>query len=668
MLRRRPDCDATIAVGKTSAFNAAKRLEAFLVSCRAPAPVIVLFAVSSRPGAVMRKRCVILFIALLGIAGQGVTLDPNFQETPYATVGSQVTGIAWAPDGSNRLFVTRKMGEIQIVKNGVLLPQPFATVSPVYSSGECGLIGICFDPNFIVNGHVYVFATVSSSEEQIIRYTAVADVGTNKTVLISDLPTGGSIHNGGAIGVGPDGKLYWGVGDNGIGLGVDDDLISIAAKIGRANLDGSIPADNPFVDGPDGANDYIWARGFRNPYTITFHPDSGAMWVNDVGTAYEQIFLVNAGDHAGWNNYENTQPSGFITPKIKYRTNGTDTRNITPDTGAARTNNVATFTTTVTHGFRQGEKITIAGVSDSSFNNPVFVTSVPSPTMFTAAQPGPDTISGGGTATTLNQGRAVLGGCFFDSTAVPAAYRGNFFYGDYGSGRVMRATLNASNEVTSVDYFGTNITNYIDNAVGPDGALYYARHNGAIFRLAYTNLLGPELIVTPTVVRMMEGGAAAITICLATMPDTDVEVTASRTSGVSNVLVSSGATLTFTPTNWFSPQVVQLAAMADIDSTNDTAGLTVSASGLAPQTITVHVVDLPAGPFSLWPVIYSEAQTFQLQLNGQPGLTYVLEETTNLATSWMPLDTNTLIGASTNLTDPASTNFPLRFYRARLLQ
>ena len=621
----------------------------------------------------MHARLMTFLAVALGTAlhARAATLDSNFQETVFVTAGSQVTGIAWAPDGSNRLFVSRKTGEIQIVKNGVVLPTLFASVSPVYLNSECGLIGLCFDPNFIENGSIYVFATVSSSEQQIIRYTAVGDVGTNKTILIPGLPTAGQNHDGGAIGVGPDGKLYWAIGDLGNGTGVDADLALLAAKVGRANLDGSVPGDNPFVDGPGGNNDYIWARGFRNPYTFTFQPDTGELWVNCVGTSYEQIFLVNAGDHAGWNDYENNQPAGFITPKIKYRTNNTDTRNVAVGTGAVRNNNIVTITTTSTHGFRQGEKITIAGVSDASFNGDVFVTTTPSPTTFTAVQAGPDATSGGGTATTLFQGGAVLGGCFYDSTAVPSAYRGNFFYGDFNSDRIMRAILNSSNDVTSVDYFGTGINSYIDAAVGPDGALYYAGFGGTVYRLAYTNVVAQDIVVTPTVVRMFEGGTAAFSVRLATAPVGDVDVTVARTSGDSDIIVSAGATLTFTAGNWSVPQTVLLQAQADADSVNDLAGLTISSSGLASQLVTVHAVDLPPEPFSVGPVTFAPGpgvQPAQVQLNGQPGLTYVLEGATNVVEVWSPLNTNTLTGSSTNIVDAESTNLLMRFYRARIFE
>src|SRR6185436_19492823 len=119
--------------------------------------------------------------------GQGALLDSNFKETPFANLnlGPELTGMAWAPDGSGRLFVTTKTGPVLIVKNGVVLPTPFVTVSPVFTDVECGVIGICFDQNYAVNKYVYLFVTVTNSEQQIIRYTVVGDAAADKTVLVS---------------------------------------------------------------------------------------------------------------------------------------------------------------------------------------------------------------------------------------------------------------------------------------------------------------------------------------------------------------------------------------------------------------------------------------------------------------------------------------------------
>ena len=230
-----------------------------------------------------------------------------------------MTGIDWAPDGSGRLFVIRKGGfggmqtaEVRIVQNGTVLATPFATET-VYTDSECGLIGMCFDPDFLNNHYVYFFITVSSSEQRIVRYTDTNNIGTNRTVLVTGLPTVGANHDGGAIGIGNDGKLYWAIGDNGVGAGANADLTSLASKIGRATRIGTVPADNPFIDGAGPNNDYIWARGFRNPFTFTFQRSTGQLWSDTVGTNWEQVFLPFSGSHSGWNTYENNQPTGFLT-------------------------------------------------------------------------------------------------------------------------------------------------------------------------------------------------------------------------------------------------------------------------------------------------------------------------------------------------------------------
>ena len=528
------------------------------------------------------------------VAGEPWTETNWFESTSIP----QITGLAWAPDGSGRLFVTLKFGQVWVVNFGpppTLSAAPFATISPITTTSECGLLGLAFDPDFMNNGFVYFFVTVSSSEQQIIRYTDSGGVGIGKTTIVSGLPTTGSVHDGGAVVVGRDGNLYWGVGDNGAGLGVDLDLTLLNAKIGRATRDGSVPADNPFNDGAGPNNDRVFARGFRNPFTATFQPSTGTLWVDVAGDSYEQIFAVQAGEHAGYNDFENNQPAPgppnfYITPKIKYLTNGMESRTIVAGTGASRSGNVATFTTTATHLFRQGEKITIAGVADVSFNGAVFVASTPTATTFTAAQAGPNATSGGGTAETQNQGGAVTGGTFFDSTGAPAAYRGNFFYNDYNSGRMMRAVVGPGTTVQSVDYFATGDTHAIDVSVGPDGALYYAGHVTPIWRAAY-NHAAQEIIVSPGHVWLDEGGRSAVMVRLAIAPASNVTVNTARTSGSSSFAVLSGASLTFTPSNFAAPQTVTVRA--DVTSGTDAATFSVSSPGLTTQFVEVSSMNAP---------------------------------------------------------------------------
>lgn len=305
----------------------------------------------------MRTHPLAALLLLLLSPPAWATVPAGFTETNYSSSSlTPATGMAWAPDGSGRLFVTLKNGAVRTVamKDGALETQPgnstlvtrlFATEPAVHTNSECGLIGIAFDPNYVVNRYVYFFVTVSASEQRIVRYTDANGTGTARTEVVTQLPTAGNNHDGGGIGFGADGKLYWSIGDLGNGTGVNADLTSLAAKVSRANLDGTPVNDNPFNDGVGPNNEYIWARGFRNPFTFTFHPRTGKLWVNSVGTGYEQVFAVNRGEHAGYNAYENNQPANFITPLIKYRTNGVDTRNLTA-TGAVRGGGVTTFTTT----------------------------------------------------------------------------------------------------------------------------------------------------------------------------------------------------------------------------------------------------------------------------------------------------------------------------------
>jgi MYXO-CTERM domain-containing protein len=573
--------------------------------CRGKIPWVIFGIPPESVGSMLTSMRALWMVGMVAIASLlapsgawAVLLDPAFIETILTSSPelAGATGLAWAPDGSNRLFVTRKDGQIRIIKDGVLLATPFATVTPIYDASECGVIGLVFDPNFLANRFLYIFATVSGSEQQIIRYTADGDLGTAKTTVVPGLPTLGANHDGGGLGVGPDGKIFWGIGDQGPGVGVNADLASLAAKIGRANLDGSPPSDNPFVDGAGPNADHIWARGFRNPFTLTFQPATGLLWVNDVGAGYEQIFIVRRGDHAGWNTYEDNQPTGFIVPVIRYVTNGVYSRGIlsTELSGAVRAGGRVTFGTDGAHHFRLGEKLSLTEMADPSFNGNVFVASLPSQSSFTAIQAGPDAVSGGGTATTNPLGGAVTGGTFYDATGFPAAYHGDFFFGDYNSGNIVRAAIDVStNNITSVDQWGRGIAGAVDMALGPDGALYYVGvSSNAVFRAAY-DATAQGLVVSPTNVWTTEGQSALVMVRLAMAPTVTTIVSAARSVGDDEVSVIVGGTLTFDGANWNIPQPVTIAAGRDLDSTDDIATISITSPGAAisPQAVTVHTRD-----------------------------------------------------------------------------
>ena len=119
-----------------------------------------------------------------------------------------------------------------------------------------------------------------------------------------------SNHNGGCIKFGPDGKLYFGLGDGGSANdpnGRAQNTQQLLGKMLRYDVDipaPFIPADNPFV-GNGSVRDEIWHIGLRNPWRFTFDRATGDMWIADVGqNAWEEIDLIERGGNYGWPRFE----------------------------------------------------------------------------------------------------------------------------------------------------------------------------------------------------------------------------------------------------------------------------------------------------------------------------------------------------------------------------
>jgi len=249
-----------------------------------------------------------LVLTLLSLppASRAATLPGGFGETLIANGLSAPTAMAFAPDG--RLFVCQQGGQLRVIKNGVLLPTPFLSLA-VDSQGERGLLGITFDPDFSANGYVYVYYTVNASprHNRVSRFTAAGDsavAGSETVILELDNLSGATNHNGGAMHFGRDGKLYVAVGENATPSNAQT-LLNLLGKILRVNADGTIPADNPFYSTASGNNRAIWALGLRNPFTFAFQPETGRMFINDVGqSTYEEINDGIAGANYGWPNSE----------------------------------------------------------------------------------------------------------------------------------------------------------------------------------------------------------------------------------------------------------------------------------------------------------------------------------------------------------------------------
>jgi glucose/arabinose dehydrogenase/PKD repeat protein len=229
------------------------------------------------------------------------------------------SGFEIAPDG--RIFILERSGMIKIFKDGALLPEPFA-VLPSEASGDRGLIGIAFDPEFgTANHYVYFYYTGLDLRNRLVRFSAAGDVGTDGPLTIFQTESPSQLlHVGGSIRFGPDGKIYFAVGDNGYPPNAQD-LSNPHGKILRINKDGSIPADNPFFGQP-GRLGSIWAYGFRNPWRFQFDSATGELYGGDVGDfTWEEINHIARGGNYGWPLKEGACTSscaGFTDPIHTY--------------------------------------------------------------------------------------------------------------------------------------------------------------------------------------------------------------------------------------------------------------------------------------------------------------------------------------------------------------
>lgn len=255
------------------------------------------------------------------------TLPTQFKESLVAGNIVNPTAMEFAPDG--RLFVAQQQGDLRVIKNGVLLATSFLHVN-VNSSGERGLLGVTFDPNFATNQYVYIYYTTSSSpiHNRVSRFTANGDVAEGGSeVFIFDLDnlTSETHHNGGAIHFGADGKLYIGAGENNFSSN-SQTLSNVLGKVLRINKDGTIPTDNPFYNQASGNNRAIWALGLRNPFTFAFQPGTGRMFINDVGQSlWEEIDDGIAGSNYGWPDTEGeTSNPSYRSPLFAYGHGGTN--------------------------------------------------------------------------------------------------------------------------------------------------------------------------------------------------------------------------------------------------------------------------------------------------------------------------------------------------------
>lgn len=400
--------------------------------------------------------------------------DPSLTAQLVADGLSSPTGIVFLD--SNNSLLLEKEGNIRLISNGQMQPDPVLQLEGVQSNNERGLLGIEVmkggDSNTTIAGtgdNNTVFLYVTESGAQVDGVSTEGEVrnrvyiyrwdGTTLTNprLLLDLPAGpGTNHQGGKLKIGPDNQLYVIVGEmqregqlQNFQSGPAPDDTGVIFRINPA--EGSPASNNPLSSDATNPLSKYYAYGIRNSFGIDFDPITGKLWDAENGEdVFDEINLVNPGFNSGWK---------LVMGPI-----------------AANA------------GISESDLVNIPG---SQYADPVF---------------------------SWAESRGVTDIEFFDSTAFGPGYENGIFVGDITTGTLFYFEPNAdrtginleddpllsdlvanNDEEISAVTLGTGFTGISDIETGPDGNLYIltfdreAEGQGSLYR------------VLPAI----EGGAAA---------------------------------------------------------------------------------------------------------------------------------------------------------------
>ena len=408
-----------------------------------PRPVAALIGVASA-GALLAAA---LGVALSSPARAQAQLPTGLTDQLMADTLSQPVGMTFLPDG--RLLVLEQLtANVRMLAGPALSPLvTVGTIPGVNAGGERGLLGIAVDPRWPAKPYLYVHCTSTDppAAVRISRFSVTGDLaGTgdrrltldlaSRYDLIDDVPDDQPNHNGGTLRFGPDGMLYASFGEDGTPCAAQDtvslrgvilrlDVTRLPDGPGSASRDLVTPADNPFASSSRPNTRLIWAFGLRNPFRFEIDPESGEVFISDVGQdRFEEMDRAGSGGlDFGWPIKEG--PADY--------------------------------------------QASCPGLAPGPLTGPIFWYD--------------RSAVGGGAAVAITAGvyRPPLGA----QLALPSAYVGNLFVSDFFVGHLWRlvgagdawAIAPAVPGQPDAEHWAEGLVVVSDYAIGPDGALWYCK-------------------------------------------------------------------------------------------------------------------------------------------------------------------------------------------------
>jgi aldose sugar dehydrogenase len=242
------------------------------------------------------------------VAPQGIKVPPlpdqpvryetaegqNIRVSVYARGLHNPWSMAFVSDDT--ILVAEREGQIKMVRNGAVAPQPVSGAPAARGSGLSGM-DLALHPNFDRNHYVYISYTkpLDAQRTTLAVARAVWDgkgFTDTKDVFVGE---GGG---GGPIAFGGDGMLY--VFSGGGGNNATQTLNSIGGKVLRLTDVGAVPPDNPFVGRAD-ARPEVFTMGHRNTLRMARHPGTGAIWqIEDGPNGGDEVNILVPGGNYGW--------------------------------------------------------------------------------------------------------------------------------------------------------------------------------------------------------------------------------------------------------------------------------------------------------------------------------------------------------------------------------
>ena len=204
---------------------------------------------------------------------------------------------------SSELLITERGGDISLLRIDRGQAVDIGGAPVVVAEGQGGLLDVAAEPEYVGGGWIYFTYSKPAAGEAATTLARARLDGRQlvdwQELLVTDSTTSSRRHFGSRITFDGKGHVFFGVGDRGE-RPLAQDLSNHVGSIIRLNLDGSIPADNPFVN-DSGARAEIWSYGHRNPQGLWYDRDSGLLWSIEHGPrGGDEINLIRKGRNYGW--------------------------------------------------------------------------------------------------------------------------------------------------------------------------------------------------------------------------------------------------------------------------------------------------------------------------------------------------------------------------------